>query len=118
MFNLEQAIIEWRKQMLNAGIKTPVPLDELESHLREDIDKQMRSGLDAQRAFDIAVQRIGQAAPLKREFAKVGQVMSAQEHKLTWILCTVCIVLDILIGVFVLFVPLPDPSAFPEQLVG
>ncbi len=28
MFILEQAIAEWRKQMLAAGIKTPVPLKE------------------------------------------------------------------------------------------
>jgi hypothetical protein len=46
MFNLEQSIIEWRKQMLAAGIKTPVPLDELEIHLREEIERQMASGLD------------------------------------------------------------------------
>ena len=37
MFDLEQSIAEWRRQMLAAGIKTPVPLEELEIHLREDI---------------------------------------------------------------------------------
>ena len=39
MFDLEQAIAEWRKQMLAAGIKAPVPLDELESHLREEVEE-------------------------------------------------------------------------------
>jgi hypothetical protein len=29
MFNVEPAIAEWRKQMLAAGIKTPVPPEEL-----------------------------------------------------------------------------------------
>jgi hypothetical protein len=38
--------------MLAAGIRTPVPLDELENHLREDVEQQMRSGLSAQQAFE------------------------------------------------------------------
>ena len=37
MFNLDQSITEWRRQMLAAGIKTPALLDELESHLRDDV---------------------------------------------------------------------------------
>ena len=44
MFDLEQSIAEWRRQMLAAGIKTPVPLEELEIHLREEIEQQMKSG--------------------------------------------------------------------------
>ena len=27
---------DWRRQMIAAGIKTPVPLEELEIHLREE----------------------------------------------------------------------------------
>jgi len=40
MFDIEQSFTEWRKQMLAAGIKTPVPLVELEIHLREDVEKE------------------------------------------------------------------------------
>ena len=71
MFNLEQSIADWRRQMLAAGIETPVPLEELEIHLREEIERQTKSGLNAPRAFDVAVQRIGQAKTLKCEFKKV-----------------------------------------------
>ncbi len=60
MFNLEQAIAEWRRQMMAAGVKAPVPLEELESHLRDDVQQQMKSGTGAQEAFEAAVQRIGQ----------------------------------------------------------
>ena len=60
MFDLEKEIADWRRQMLAAGIKTPVPLEELESHLREDIERQMKSGLNEQKAFEVSVQRIGQ----------------------------------------------------------
>jgi len=72
MFDLDQAIAEWR-QMIAAGIKAPVPLDELEGHLRDDIEEQMRSGLTAPRAFEAAVERIGQAHALKLEFTKAGE---------------------------------------------
>ena len=48
-----------------------MPLEELEIHLREDIVLQIKSGLNEQRAFEIAVCQIGQAGVLKKEFKKV-----------------------------------------------
>jgi hypothetical protein len=71
MFDLEQSIAEWRRQMLAAGIKSPVPLDELEIHLREEIEQQIKLGLSEQNAFNSTVQKIGQAGPLKIEFKKI-----------------------------------------------
>ena len=70
MFNLEQAIVEWRQRMLAVGVKTPVPLEELESHLREDVEQQMRSGFSEQEAFGSAIKKIGQPRLLKTEFKK------------------------------------------------
>jgi hypothetical protein len=72
MFNLEQAIADWRQQMLAAGIQTPVPLEELESHLREEIDRQVESGQGEPEAFAMASGQIGRTDTLKTEFAKVG----------------------------------------------
>jgi hypothetical protein len=71
MFNLEQSIAEWRRQMLAAGIKIPVPLEELESHLREEIAQQTKLELNEQEAFNVAVQRIGHGHALQNEFNKV-----------------------------------------------
>ncbi len=71
MFNLDQTISEWRRQMLAAGIKTPVPQEELEIHLREEIDEQIRSGLTEAEAFQAAVNKLGQAHLLQTEFKKV-----------------------------------------------
>ncbi len=71
MFNREQAIADWRKQMLNAGIQTPA-LAELEAHLREDIARQTKSGLIEAEAFAFAVQMVGPPAVLNREFTKNG----------------------------------------------
>jgi hypothetical protein len=87
MFDLEQSIAEWRKQMLAAGIKTPVPLEELEIHLREEIEQQMKSGLSEQEIFNSAVQKIGQANSLKMEFTKIGETKHPWERKLMRIFC-------------------------------
>jgi hypothetical protein len=72
MFDLDKAIADWRRQMLAAGIKTPVPLEELESHLRDDIDQRVRSGEDPQQAFKAAARQIGHADELMVEFKKCG----------------------------------------------
>jgi hypothetical protein len=93
MFDLELAITEWRQQMLAAGIKTPVPLEELESHLRDEIDQRMKSGLDPQPAFEVAIRQFGQANRLKREFKKVERTLMKR-------------VMIILLGIFgILFGP-------------
>ena len=82
MVDLEQSITEWRKQMLAAGIKAPVPLEELEIHLREGIERRIQSGLSAQPAFESAAQRIGQANSLKMEFAKADRTKTVALRRL------------------------------------
>ncbi len=69
MFNLESAIAEWRRQMLSNGIKAPVPLDELESHLRE----QLANRCVDQKIFNTAVGELGNAHLLRSEFKKVNR---------------------------------------------
>jgi hypothetical protein len=117
MFNLEQAITEWRRQMLAAGIKTPVPLDELESHLREDTERGIRAELSAQQAFEAAVRRIGQAKALQAEFAKTEELKETRERKLK-LLCIVFAALAYLTP-FALSVPSPWSTMSPaEQWLG
>ena len=77
MFNLDQTIAEWRRQMLAAGIKTPVPLEELEIHLRDEIERHEEAGLNESQAFHAAVEKIGQAHLLQKEFKKVEK-----DHKI------------------------------------
>jgi hypothetical protein len=71
MFDLEQHISEWRRQMLAVGIRTPVPLEELEAHLREEIARQIRLGADEPTAYRAAAAQIGEPAAVKMEFEKV-----------------------------------------------
>jgi hypothetical protein len=86
MFNLEAAILEWRRQMRAAGIKTPDHLDELESHLREEIGRQMKAGRSEAEAFQTAVQKIGRAQKVQTEFAKVEASQTSRERKLKEVL--------------------------------
>lgn len=87
MFDLNQSITEWRKKMVAGGIKTPAVLDELESHLREDIELRIKSGTSEREAFDAAVQKIGDSDLLKAEFAKVAGGKEARFGKVLGIAC-------------------------------
>ena len=89
MFNLDQAIVEWRRQMLAAGIKTPVPLEELESHLREEIERQAESGLSEAEAFPAAVHKIGAAQGIQSEFRKVEAIKEDRQWQLVQIMLVV-----------------------------
>jgi len=70
MAELEESFAEWRWQMLAAGITAPEPLEELELHLREDVQEQLRIVADAHRAFEVAAKRMGPPSEIKREFNK------------------------------------------------
>jgi hypothetical protein len=69
MFDLEQAIHQW-KQEFAAALKSPEAIDELESHLREELERRLQSGQSPQQAFRDAVREIGEIDMLKSEFAK------------------------------------------------
>jgi hypothetical protein len=73
MFDLDLAISEWRRQMSADGIKSREVLDELESHLREDVERRMRAGATAEQAFREAVVQVGTAEQLRPEFRKVSK---------------------------------------------
>jgi hypothetical protein len=99
MFNLEQSISEWRRQILSAGIRNPEIVDELESHLREDVARRVQSGESEEQAFEGAVQGVGQASLLKDEFAKLNRKKWEWLRKIE----------DIMAGAFV---PVPALNAF------
>jgi hypothetical protein len=87
MFNLERAIAKWRQRMAVSGIKDTAVLDELESHLWEDIDRQVKAGLNEEKAARAAMQRMGRSDLLRAEFAKVGGAKAARAGKVLGIAC-------------------------------
>jgi hypothetical protein len=80
MLDLEQAISEWRQGLAASRIAATV-IDELESHLREEIMRQIESGSSAADAFEYAMRRIGPAGMLKAEFERAQELPEAGLRK-------------------------------------
>lgn len=113
MPDLEKRIAEWRKRMAAGGVKTPAVLDELESHLREEIEQQMRVGANEERALANATQKIGPADALKAEFRK-NRYTSSLEKIMVGIA-----VLVVAFGVFLTSVTMVlCYSSWGERLIG
>jgi hypothetical protein len=87
MSNLDKQIAEWRMRMAAGGIKAPAVLDELESHLREDISRLVKAGVSEEKAVVTAIERIGQSDALNAEFAKVAVNKAARFGKVLGIAC-------------------------------
>jgi len=87
MFDIEHAIANWRKQMSTAGIRSTAVIEELETHLREDIDREVRLGAGAEQAFLMATQNMGKPAVIKAEFKKTGTVASILERLMIGVCC-------------------------------
>jgi len=73
MFDLNRAIDTWHRGLESDELRRGETLDELESHVREEVERFVKSGLHQEQAFERAVSRIGQSKDLAREFAKVGR---------------------------------------------
>ncbi|MFO7733498.1 MAG: permease prefix domain 1-containing protein [Candidatus Aminicenantes bacterium] len=67
---LEARIAEWRAFVARGKALAGPDVEELESHLRDQIEALTGAGLDADEAFLVAVKRIGSLSALSREFAR------------------------------------------------
>ena len=71
MHSLDKQIEQWRHCLANSATLNQFDIDELENHLREEMGALSTSGLAQDEAFLVARHRLGDAATLKEEFAKV-----------------------------------------------
>lgn len=67
---LETRIASWRGWIERRDAISPGDIDELESHLRDQIDHLVAGGLDDEEAFLVAVKRLGALDELSREYAR------------------------------------------------
>jgi len=67
---LERQIAEWRAFVARGRAIAGPDVEELEGHLRDQIEALTGAGLDADEAFLVAVKRIGSLNALSREFAR------------------------------------------------
>jgi hypothetical protein len=72
MSDVEKWIEQWRTHLTGSELLAGSDIDEMESHLREEIEHLKTSGLDEEEAFLIARRRLGDTAVLEEEFAKVS----------------------------------------------
>jgi hypothetical protein len=95
MFDLNQQIAQWRQSLGQSETLVRSDLDELESHLRDQIDHLSLSGLTSEEAFFVACRRIGSMKILPAEFAKVNG-SSIFRRRLQWMLAGILVYLLIL----------------------
>src|SRR2546427_7856180 len=88
--------------MTASGVRSDAVLDELESHLREDVDRQSKCGISTQQAFGIAVQNLGKTNMLKHEFGKISPACSVTE-KLMIGICAVFVGFIVLLSALAVF---------------
>lgn len=67
---MEDQIEQWRSYLVHRDAIAPADVDELEGHLRDQIDGLEASGLSGDEAFLVAVSRMGRIDELSREFAR------------------------------------------------
>lgn len=73
MFDLDDAVREWRREFTRERTFSVSDLDELEDHLRAafEVELDLDPGLTPARAFTYASENLGAATALSGEFAKV-----------------------------------------------
>ena len=70
LFDLNQALQQWRASLQDLGGFRADEIEELEGHLRESMDALHARGLSNQEAFMVATRRLGSERQLSDEFAK------------------------------------------------
>ena len=85
MFQLDQTIQQWRADMTQNQNVTPENIDELEGHLRDEIETLMVTGLSAEESFMVSSLRLGGRDQIAGEFAKVNKGLVWRKRSL-WML--------------------------------
>ena len=94
MFDIEQAIIEWRRELIKSKGLSVDNIEELESHLRDDIDC-FSIDHHPDKAFRLALANLGEKQPLINEYKK-NTGLSPRDIKLLKVFYSLFIILPII----------------------
>lgn len=72
MFTVEDAVQNWRLELSQRQTMTPADIEEMETHLRDEMDNLQTTGLTQEESFLVASHRIGNADQVAAEFAKIN----------------------------------------------
>jgi putative ABC transport system permease protein len=81
VFNLENEIKEWKRKLRRNPSFDDGDIAELESHVREEVDRLLIKGMTEQEAFERAVSDIGPIGQLKHEWSKTRFSSSVKQQK-------------------------------------
>ena len=81
-FHIEVALQAWRRFMTTDRMLSDEDLDELEAHLRDDIEEAMSGGLNAEEAFRQAVRHLGDYTTIEAAYRAVYWRKQANERRL------------------------------------
>lgn len=85
MFQLDDAMREWRTCMVQQGTTSQPDMDELESHLRDDIEQLVDKDLSVEEAYLVGIHRLGAPPELSAEFGKINGAR-VWTRRLLWML--------------------------------
>lgn len=85
MFDLNEQITKWRSNLTQTQILDNSDIDELEGHLREEIQHLISLKLSEQESFCVARHRLGDTNSLAEEFSKIN-VSVLWRKRLFWAL--------------------------------
>ena len=83
MFDLNEAIVQWRGALKAQPNVQSSDLDELEDHLREEISNLSGSGLTEEEIFLVSSRRLGKPEDLNGEFA-IADPTTRRNFRLRW----------------------------------
>ncbi len=72
MFDLEKVIEKWRKEFRKNEALEEGYIEEIESHLRDEIDRLLSQGMSREEAFERAVEEIGGVEHIGAEYYKTN----------------------------------------------
>ena len=79
-FNLEAAIATWRRFVRSERAISADDADELESHLRDQVEELVAEGIDPKTAFYEATRQLGSYTRLKQDYRRVYWKKLRAEH--------------------------------------
>jgi len=83
MFDLSESTADWLGDLRQSEAFEETDLEELEDHLRDEIEQLMEKGLSEKEAFWVATSRAGTREELPREYAKVNS-RPVWRHRFLW----------------------------------
>jgi hypothetical protein len=99
MFDIDKSTADWLSDLRQSGALEEADLEELGSHLKDEVEQLTDKGLSEKEAFWVATGRLGNREELPDEYAKAN-TQAVWRHRFLWMAVGILafLVLNFLIG--------------------